>query len=227
MVRPALEEHDMPDATKEKRHALRYKPAITVRAAYEWFDSTPVAVEGAITDFSVAGVALQYEGGRSELADSGRICLRLGSMTERFEVTLARLVPKTGGRWLAGLSFARRGECRNRARGLIEHLKSAYRAGAVQAKRTPGGPTACVLGNLNFNVVLSLHRLLRSDQPPRLIDLDRCTGADHAGIECLLQIAEQGIELKLDPRGRVAELIRRHGDAASAPEVPELLLLRA
>lgn len=206
----------MPENVKEKRHAPRYKPAVTVRAAYEWFDAMPKTVEGAITDFSVAGVALQYDDdeGQAALADSGSVCLRLGSATERFEVTLARLMRKTGGHWLAGLSFPKRGECRRRAHGLIEHLKSAYRAGAVQAKQAPVGQIACVMGNLNFNVVLSLHRLLRSADPPRLIDLDRCTGADHSGIEFLVLAAQRRIELKLDPASRIATLVQRQRDAA-------------
>ncbi|MCK7471747.1 MAG: hypothetical protein MZU95_13945 [Desulfomicrobium escambiense] len=153
---------------------------------------------------------------RAILADSGRVCLGLGRKTEHFEVTLARLIRKSGGHWLAGLSFAKRKECRSRARGVIEHLKSAYRAEAVQAQHTQDGPVAGVLGNLNFNVVLSLHRLLRSSEPPRLIDLGQCSGADHSGIEFLLLMANQCIELKLDPNGRIAELIQRQRDAAAA-----------
>ena len=217
----------MPEIPTERRHAPRYKPAVAVRAAYEWFDAAPVIIEGAITDFSVAGVALQYDeaGAPGDLAGSGRVCLRLGHKIEHFDVTLARLIRKSGGHWLAGLSFAKRKESRSRARGVIEHLKSAYRAGAVQARHSQDGPVASVLGNLNFNVVLSLHRLLRSALPPRLIDLGQCTGADHSGIEFLLLMSDQCVELKLDPNGRIAELIQRQRDAAAALTLTEPMLI--
>lgn len=195
----------------EKRHALRYKPALVVRATYEWLEPAPMRIEGAITDFSVAGVALQHGEASepSDLAAHGQLCLRLGYANERFDVTLARVIRKCGGHWLAGLSFAKRTACRRRARGLIEHLKTAYRAGAVQVQATPVGPVATVVGNLNFNVVVSLHHMLRASQPPQLIDLSRCTGADHAGIDCLLLARDQGISLKFDASDRIAALLQR------------------
>lgn len=202
----------MPMVAKEKRHALRYKPAVPVRASYEWFDPSLVCREGAVTDFSVAGVALEYldSCGPTELADSGRVCLRLGYAAEIFEVTLARVVRKSGGHMLAGLSFSKRRECRSHAHSVIEHLKVAYRAGAVKAKRTPVGTVAHVVGNLNFNVVMSLHRMLRGPEPPRLIDLDRCSGADLSGVEFLLSARVQGVDLKLDVGSRISGLIQRH-----------------
>ncbi len=201
----------MPPVATEKRRALRYKPAVAVRAAYEWFDAVPMSIDGAITDFSVAGVALQYADscGQPDLADRGRLVLRLGYETEHFDVTLVRLMRNSGGHWLAGFSFAKSKESRSRAHGVIEHLKAAYRAGAVQAKETEVGQVATVVGNLNFNVVVSLHRMLRAPQPPRLIDLDQCTGADYSGIEFLMLARERGVNLKLDSSGRIAGLIQR------------------
>lgn len=195
----------------EKRHALRYKPALVVRASYEWLEPVPMRIEGTITDFSMAGVALQHDeaSGPRDLAPRGQLCLRFGYANERFEVTLARVIRKCGGHWLAGLSFAKRTACRRRARGLIEHLKSAYRAGAVQTQATPVGPVATVVGNLNFNVVVSLHHMLRACEPPRRIDLSRCTGADHAGIEFLLLARDQGIDVRFDAGGRIAPLMQR------------------
>jgi len=202
----------MPMVAKEKRHALRYKPAVPVRASFEWFEPSLVCREGAVTDFSLAGVAIEYADscGPTALAERGRICLRLGYATEIFEVTLVRVVRKSAGHMLAGLTFSKRRDCHRRARAVIEHLKSAFRAGAVQARQTQTGAIAHVVGNLNFNVVMSLHRMLRGPEPPRLIDLDRCSGADLSGVEFLLSARVQGVDLKLDVGSRIFGLIQRH-----------------
>lgn len=197
---------------KEKRRALRYKPAVPVRAWYEWNDPAPDCREGAVTDFSVAGVALEYADSCSPtgLAERGRIRLRLGYATETFEVTLVRVVRKSAGHFLAGLTFSKRRECHNRARAVIERLKSAYRAGAAQARQTPNGTVARVVGNLNFHVVMSLHRMMRGPDPPKLIELDHCSGADLSGIDFLLSARDQGVALKLDSLGRILDLMQRH-----------------
>lgn len=215
----------MPADTKEgneKRHALRYKPAIALRAACEWLDAGPTSIEGAITDFSISGIALQYSQAAEPplIGTRGRVWLRLGQESHTFEVTLARVVRWAGGSWLAGLAFTRRRESRTRAGQVIEHLTAAYRAGAVERIDTDAGPVAKVVGTLNFHVVISLHRLMRSPEPPRTIDLEACTGVDQSGIRFLLAVRELGVTLRLDPDGRIGTLIDRQS-AACQPIGPD------
>lgn len=84
---------------QEKRHALRYKAAVVLRASYEWREPEPLRIEGAITNFSVVGVALQHGEafGQGMLAACGELSLRLGYADERFDVTLARVPRKRRG----------------------------------------------------------------------------------------------------------------------------------
>jgi hypothetical protein len=211
----------MPTDTKEgneQRHALRYKPAIAVRAACEWLDAGPTSIEGEITDFSIAGLALQYSQAAEPplIGTTGRVWLRLGQESHTFDVTLARVVRWAGGSWLAGLAFTKRRDCRTRAGRVIEHLKAAYRAGGVETIDTDAGPVAKVIGTLNFHVVISLHRLLRSPEPPRSIDLEACTGVDQSGIRFLLTVRELGVTFRLDPDGRIGTLIDRQSEACQA-----------
>lgn len=96
----------------------------------------------------------------------------------------------------------------------------------MQLQAAHSGTVASVVGNLNFNVVVSLHRILHGLHPPQLIDLKRCTGADHAGVDCLLLAREQGISLMFDASDRIAALLQRPlskqtRDAAAAVSRPD------
>jgi len=110
--------------------------------------------------------------------------------------------------WPSSLVFPRERE--RRRRPVADSAAEASRA-------APRGPTRRRLAaSPSSDVVPSLHRRLRSARLPRLIDLDQCTGSDHPVVEFLRLMADQNIDLKPDPNGRIAEMIRRKRAIAAA-----------
>ncbi|MCK7512061.1 MAG: hypothetical protein MZV70_53795 [Desulfobacterales bacterium] len=169
------EEQNLLIVAKEKRHALRTQ-----------------ARRGGAGAASVVGRGIdEHRGGDHRLFGGWRrspVCRFVraaqfgGSRSPRFEARQRdRSLRRHPGP--AHAQFRRALACRillrekqrmpqPRARG-DRTPQGGYRAGLVQAKETESGPVADVFGNLNFNVVVSLHRMLRAPQPPRLIDLEQ------------------------------------------------------